>query len=172
MPIYGIRNRGNTCYASAVLQCLSCILGCIPTDLVDLDSIPRIMSDAQEYYELLVSRNRILKKIVETVIHPNIVVPYVLPTQLDSVRETNIILPLRVHMQGTVASVDSIVVRDTKYRLICAIIHSNHHYTAIVHNDSKWYICDDENVYEIGMNVSLPLYLLFYKYVPESNVSS
>lgn len=169
--IYGIRNRGNTCYAAAILQCLSRILECIPTEITDLDSIPTRMSDAQEYYERLIAKMPIAKRMMSATLSSGISVPCLLSSQMDNVTDTGPAISIRVTLTSTIQDVRLTYVNGIQYRLVAAVCFSNRHYTAIVEDQESWYLCDDSDLQRIGVDSLLYLYLLFYKYVPDPNVT-
>lgn len=170
--IYGIYNRGNTCYAAAVIQCLCRILECIPTDIVDLDSIPRIASDAQEYYESLVDKIRPLRSMISSTLPDNISVSVILDPQLVNIVDAGPMICIRVEGTFMLQEKEYISVIGRKYRLIAAVSLSNSHYTAFVEERGLWYYCDDSNVRVVDVKTFANLYLLFYKYVPNPNVSN
>ena len=167
--IYGIRNRGNTCYAAAVIQCICRILHCIPTDIIDLDKIPRVASDAQEFYEMIVSKIPILRHMVSAIVSDT-VVPCILWSQLEEVREIGEVVCIRVDIQESIDNIRYMSIRGRKYRLLACVLLNNAHYRAIVENNNNWFVCDDDNISVSDTTKNVHLYLLFYKYIPRSNV--
>jgi hypothetical protein len=168
--LYGIKNRGNICYASAAIQCVCSVLGCIPTDIIELDRIPRVMSDSQEFYEMMSDRIPSLKKRVSTSLNDKSDVPCVPISRIEDIVSFNSYLVIRTSGSSSLSSIKRITIKDKVLDLISMVSFSNSHYIAVVNHDNTWFIHDDERVREVNTDIDIPLYLLFYKNVPTGNV--
>lgn len=158
MVVVGIRNRGNICYASSVLQCVSHILGVTPADIVDLDQIRRIPSDPIDYYLLLIGENQRLREVTIVTLKSGDTCSFITYSQ---------------YMVGDVEKMSEYVVVATSilleipgYRIVSMVLYTGGHFTASVEHDGVWYMCNDDQVHRLdGMPTTGFPYLVMYRIV-------
>lgn len=124
----------------------------MPGDIEDLDKIPRIASDAVDYYNTLISRSPELKSKTRILLRDG-ECNYIASSQMNDVRELGEYVVVRSSTRMDIPG----------YTLHSMILYESGHYVAIVYEDG-WVLCNDERLYQIERPPDNP-YLLIYRIV-------
>lgn len=171
MVVYGIRNVGNSCYASSVIQCLRRCLKDHRLSLINITlKVDGLCHDAHEYYmKLIESLPESISKLFLTKHESDVYTSYLSLTQ----REGTIITPpeiLCVYYQPKMVYLDDLSICEIdmgdhicQYHLVaCICYHKDiQHYTSVVLDDDRWYHCDD-HVVTLAASRRHPIYMGFY----------
>lgn len=178
-----MKNIGLSCYANSVTQCLkACIIDTYGFK-IDNSLITGYTEDVREYYEKYIDKvpkqirdrfiirykdgtkstyailsNKLSNGVGKIDKYNDFIVVYVCPDEktLNPInRKISDISSLKITESGTSKILD-------EFKLVAGVCLSSSHYYALVNFNGKWFICNDEQVYESNINNPYPFYMLFY----------